>query len=1208
MTVSSARPTGGAAQPVQRTTCPDVPAHARSVTAPGAGRPACPRWESNPHRRAFKALHLCRWVTGAARRHAYGARTPSCDRSSDDIRGCIAPQCGCARPPARAPYRDVLARPRVPGRAARRRAQHRRRPDRPHRRRAARPRAVRLGLRGLGDVRLLLPDLAARRAAAVGAARPLPAPPRSWSSATCCARPWSPCLAVPGLPLWAVFAVLVARRAAGAAVRRRPQRAAGRPARRRALRRRQRAHATPSGRPGRWSASSPAARWSPRSASRARCWSTRRPSSCRRCCCSRIVRERGVAAARRGRGATAAAARPRPASRLVRADARACALLAWGLLSAGGGHRARRGSRWPSPRSRAAAPLAAGRAHRRRAGRLPVGSWLVLRVPPDAPGARCSPCLVAALPAAAAHRPRRRLRLLAVLWVARRRRQRPAAASPTRLRPGRPGAPARPGLRRRRAPLLMARAGRGAARRRRAGRGHRTRASRRRDGRASACCCVPLLRRARAARRLKGRPHFGREGRDERAGDGEASRLRQRLVAGAVARPAAGRRRRLALTAGAARRRGRPAAARRPGRARRRSYVAAAPLLRSTSSSGARRSQRDARPAAARARRAARRARSCHLAARLRRASPSSALPAPAPLKALYNVGAAAFEVGAAAAAVGARRSPTAGPAAVGWRSTRARSLGDVVGALVLQRRLAAARHAASPARRSVAPLRVRRRSPRCSPRWPIVALSRRADDPATVLVMLGLAGRAWRLAYRAHRKVVGPAAGDRAAVRLRQGARPARPATSAAAAAALERVRVLLHAAAPRPRPAAPRRGWRHLVVAGGPTRPYRVARRAAGRRRRRGRRCAAAALRAAPRGDGDSDGDAAARRRRAGRHPHRHRPPGRRSAASTWATCGCSRRSAPSWRPRSSAAGCSPTSSGRRPTDSAHRPAEPRPRPPAGSTSCSTRARAASSLAAVAVDSFREVNDTLGHEVGDELLARGRPPAARCLPATRVVGRIGGGRFAVAVPAAARRRRRRDVRPRPARRRSRAPRRSAPVGTHVRLSVGVVAAPEHGARRRDARCAGPRRRCTAPGTSTAARSLWEPAYEVPGSAGSPSSWRCARRWPAAPSASPSSPRSTPPPARSPASRRSPAGPTRRSASIGPDEFVPLAEASGLMGPLTASVLRQSLTACKGWQRRAPRRRRRRSTSAPTRVLDPAFVTEVAADPDRGRRRPPSC
>jgi EAL domain-containing protein (putative c-di-GMP-specific phosphodiesterase class I) len=63
---------------------------------------------------------------------------------------------------------------------------------------------------------------------------------------------------------------------------------------------------------------------------------------------------------------------------------------------------------------------------------------------------------------------------------------------------------------------------------------------------------------------------------------------------------------------------------------------------------------------------------------------------------------------------------------------------------------------------------------------------------------------------------------------------------------------------------------------------------------------------------------------------------------------------------------------------------------------------------------------------------------------------------------------------------------------------------------------------------------------------------------------------------------------------AISPAEFVPLAEAAGLMGPLTTLVLRQALTACKGWQRRGGRIGVAVNVSADT-VLDPAFVTEVA-------------
>jgi diguanylate cyclase (GGDEF)-like protein len=62
----------------------------------------------------------------------------------------------------------------------------------------------------------------------------------------------------------------------------------------------------------------------------------------------------------------------------------------------------------------------------------------------------------------------------------------------------------------------------------------------------------------------------------------------------------------------------------------------------------------------------------------------------------------------------------------------------------------------------------------------------------------------------------------------------------------------------------------------------------------------------------------------------------------------------------------------------------------------------------------------------------------------------------------------------------------------------------------------------------------------------------------------------------------------------IGPDDFVPAAEHSGLITPLTFAVLRQALEACAGW-RRAGRPLGVAVNISPRSLLDPTFVDEVA-------------
>ena len=246
---------------------------------------------------------------------------------------------------------------------------------------------------------------------------------------------------------------------------------------------------------------------------------------------------------------------------------------------------------------------------------------------------------------------------------------------------------------------------------------------------------------------------------------------------------------------------------------------------------------------------------------------------------------------------------------------------------------------------------------------------------------------------------------------------------------------------------------------------------------------------------------------------------------------------------------------------------------------------------VATVAVDSFREVNDTLGHQVGDELLVE---VTRRLLMSVdgALVGRIGGGRFAVAVPTQLAGRdpemfglglqvQVEQIAP------------IGPIGTHVRLSVGVVHAPEHGL---DAATL-VRRAETAMNSATNAHGgpvLWQPAYEVKGQ----------RRLAVVAALREALATGAVGVAYQPKLLTGTLGTSGVEAlarwthpalgPIGPDEFVPLAEASGLIGPLTTTVLRQALLACEGWQRRAPGVGVAVNVSADT-VLDPAFITEVA-------------
>ncbi len=244
------------------------------------------------------------------------------------------------------------------------------------------------------------------------------------------------------------------------------------------------------------------------------------------------------------------------------------------------------------------------------------------------------------------------------------------------------------------------------------------------------------------------------------------------------------------------------------------------------------------------------------------------------------------------------------------------------------------------------------------------------------------------------------------------------------------------------------------------------------------------------------------------------------------------------------------------------------------------------------VGVESFRDVNDTLGHEIGDRMLYEVARRLREAVPGA-VLGRLGGGRFAVAMARSAEAVDAAmiglDLRSR-----VEGSLQLGAVGTYVRLAVGCVHSPEHGT------AASTLLRRAETAMSSAALTgggpvLWEAAYEVSGQR-----------------------------------RLAVVGALREAITMGaigvayqpkldvltgrvvgvealarwthpalgyisPDEFIPLAETAGMMSTLTNSILLQSLTACRGWQRRASDIGVAVNVSADT-VLDPGFVTEVAA------------
>ena len=214
--------------------------------------------------------------------------------------------------------------------------------------------------------------------------------------------------------------------------------------------------------------------------------------------------------------------------------------------------------------------------------------------------------------------------------------------------------------------------------------------------------------------------------------------------------------------------------------------------------------------------------------------------------------------------------------------------------------------------------------------------------------------------------------------------------------------------------------------------------------------------------------------------------------------------------------------------------------------------------------IDRFHEINDTLGHDAGDAILIEVAHRLESAPTHGALVARVGGDQFALAIPGHAGGEVAR-LAALAVKSRVDGPLRFEAVSADLRITIGMARAPEHGTDSATLLRRAEMAMSAAKGSSSGIGE-WEPSYERDGSrrlqllaglrqalannelwvefqpkimlaSGEAAGFEALVRW-----------------------RHPELG------LVSPAEFVPLAEASGLISALTSTVLRVSLDACRRW------------------------------------------